>query len=172
MKGRRIQILLWVLILCLMGAIYGLSGQDAESSNQLSGGVVRKVLALFHPDYQNLPREQQLLLEEECQYLVRKAAHFLEYALLAFLTALSLYPIGKRGGLAAVIFAACFAALDELHQGGIAGRSAQFTDVLIDTAGAAAGAAAALVLLWLIRRAGSRRSGQRERPQCPHRDGR
>lgn len=85
--------------------------------------------------------------------LVRKAAHFSEYAILGAWVFFGLYskksPAGRLFALSVLISALC-AAADELHQYFVPGRACMFTDVLIDSAGAAAGTAAAVLLFHLF----------------------
>jgi len=82
-------------------------------------------------------------------FFVRKSAHFVEY-LLFFL----LIYRGVRGarlgwhwswGLAALVIAACYSVLDELHQAFVVSRTASPYDSLLDSTGALIGFAA----LWL-----------------------
>ena len=78
---------------------------------------------------------------------VRKAAHFTEFfalGLLAFGTAAAF--LQKYRLPAAVVFSLAVAVVDECLQFASPGRAPGVTDVLLDTAGAASGAA----LLWLI----------------------
>jgi VanZ family protein len=70
-----------------------------------------------------------------------KLAHFCEYSVLAFLTFRSFSHIGtpKRlstRALAAVLFIACFAALDEYSQKFVPGRVSDPKDFLTDITGA------------------------------------
>jgi VanZ family protein len=89
------------------------------------------------------------------QAFVRKSAHVSEYAILAMLIwrALRLHKQGaygwnwKEAGVA-VLAAGLYAITDEFHQLFVATRYASPIDVLIDTAGAAAG----MLLLWSIGR--------------------
>lgn len=92
----------------------------------------------------------------QVQILVRKGGHVTEYAVLAILAcrALARMQAGPGGNgdtpprrpwLAALLLSAAYAATDEYHQSFVATRAGQVTDVLIDTAGAAAG----LAVLWL-----------------------
>jgi len=68
--------------------------------------------------------------------VLRKLAHFTEYAILAVL----LYrAIGRAP--AALALASLYAVTDEVHQQFVSGRHASPLDWLIDTAGAAAGLA-------------------------------
>ena len=91
------------------------------------------------------------------QFLVRKAAHLTEFAVLGFLWSGALQ--GKRfcHPLVLSIFTAI---VDEGIQRFVPGRSGEIEDVLIDTAGVIA----ALVFLWIVKGAMSRwkRKSKRE----------
>ena len=84
---------------------------------------------------------------ETIHYLVRKAGHVSEYALLCVLFWWAWRPpestcpsIGRwRRELLAVFLAVCFAASDEFHQSFVPTREASGRDVLIDTCGAVLG---------------------------------
>ena len=78
---------------------------------------------------------------------VRKAAHFTEFFVLGLLALGTAAAFLQKYRLpAAVGFAAVVAVIDECLQFASPGRAPGFSDVLLDTAGAASGAA----LLWLI----------------------
>ena len=75
-------------------------------------------------------------------YYVRKLAHFTEYFLLAITVAFPLYVYGIRGIWLVItggILCVGFAALDELHQHFVSGRSCSVRDVVIDSCGALIG---------------------------------
>jgi VanZ family protein len=90
------------------------------------------------------------------QFTVRKTAHAVEYAILA---ALVWRARRKSGGDTprpwlwaeakfAVLFSACYAALDELHQHFVPSRQGSIGDVLLDTFGAVLG----VLLIWQVGR--------------------
>ena len=75
------------------------------------------------------------------QYVVQKCGHAVEYGILAILISRPLrsshrFPL-HRALVLAVILSGTYAASDEWHQSFVPGRSALFSDVVIDTAGAA-----------------------------------
>jgi VanZ family protein len=74
--------------------------------------------------------------------VLRKIAHFCEYAIFGFLLARAL---GRD--LVAVAAGVAYAGTDELHQHFVAGRHAAFRDVAIDAAGVVAGVLLARVVL-------------------------
>ena len=87
---------------------------------------------------------------------MRVVAHFSEYALLAALWSWALAPLlGRRALAAAALISFAYALTDELHQSFVAGRDSDPFDVLVDTAGIAAGLA---LSRFSARRAASRPS--------------
>ena len=85
-----------------------------------------------------------------------KAAHFLEYAIFAFLTYRSSTHLTSKmtrhtAFLLSAMFVAIFASLDELYQRTVPGRHSALGDLSMDLAGAAL----VLILLWYRGRAGN-----------------
>lgn len=72
----------------------------------------------------------------------RKLAHVAEYLVLSLLLSRALRASGtppRQASVLAVVIAAGYAVLDELHQLVTPGRTAAFTDCLLDASGAATG---------------------------------
>jgi VanZ family protein len=94
------------------------------------------------------------LKSPEIRFLTKdKVAHFLEYAVLAFLTFRSLAHLSGRCrirtvALVTLLLLAGFAVIDELLQGFIPGRHADIRDYAADLAGGSL----VILLLWLSRR--------------------
>lgn len=98
---------------------------------------------------------------EELHHLFRKMCHLTEYAILAALLWRAIrkpawrdpaaWNWGQAGWALLVVFA--YAGSDEFHQLFVPGRTSLFSDVLIDTAGGAAG----LLVLWAGQKIVSRR---------------
>ena len=94
-------------------------------------------------------------------FALDKVAHFVEYALFAFLTFRSFTHLGERIGLntaalLALLFLVCFALLDEYCQRFVPGRFSDFFDVLSDTFGAGL----VVVYLWYRQRSRSTQGHQ------------
>ena len=127
----------------LLFLIFGFSAQDGESSGSLSFQISLFLVKLASPLLPAAMSEEILFERAELiHYIVRKAAHMTEYFLLAlslqlpftvwFSKQLKLILRIITGFSATVLFAA----LDEFHQSFVPGRSGNFTDVCIDSAGA------------------------------------
>ncbi|HYY94560.1 MAG TPA: VanZ family protein [Pyrinomonadaceae bacterium] len=96
----------------------------------------------------------------QVHFLVRKAAHFTEYAVLALLAARAFRSsprraLSARWWLASFALVACVALSDEYHQSFVPSRTASVYDSLLDMTGGAA--ALACTALWLALRRRSRR---------------
>jgi VanZ family protein len=95
-------------------------------------------------------------------FLIRKTAHFVEYFVFSVLLVRGVR--GERTGwklawaIAAVVMAAAYAALDELHQTFVPRRSGSPLDSLLD----ASGAAAAQLLTWTRTRWQAHQQNQRQ----------
>ena len=151
-----------VAALLTMAVIFYFSAQKGVESQALSDGFTLRVAKLVRPDYTQMPVQAQQSFLELLSTLVRKCAHFLEFALLGFnlmgclrLWDLSVNP--RACQLRAWLIGTAYAVTDELHQLFINERSAQALDVLIDSAGTLAGILAMTLLLalagrWLERR--------------------
>ncbi len=153
MERRWVRILLWISVLAVCLMIWCFSAQDGQQSEHTSGRVLRWAVALMAHGFDTLALAEQQSLYETASWLIRKGAHFAEFALLAFLVRLLLrsYRV-RRGGLWAWFAATLYAVTDELHQFFMAARNASLVDVGIDSLGAAAGAALACAVLWMFGR--------------------
>ena len=92
---------------------------------------------------------------DEVHFLVRKTAHFTEYALLALLTARAFRTslrasLSRHWWLASFALVAVVALSDEYHQSFVPSRTASIYDSLLDMTGGAT--ALACTALWLSRR--------------------
>ena len=144
-----------LLSAALMVSIFCFSAQPADESMETSNGFLYWLLSPFDSFFRS--EEQKAALIEFLRGYIRKAAHFTEYAMLG--CALTLFFAGLRKTVPGAVLPALpvgvlYAATDEWHQTFVAGRSGEFRDVLIDSAGLACGAAIAclLLLLYLRRR--------------------
>ena len=64
MTNRRticLRIVLWLLVVLWMGLIFSFSAQNADSSREVSGRVIRWLLAILDRQFSELPPEEQLL---------------------------------------------------------------------------------------------------------------
>ncbi len=139
------------LVILICGFIFYMSSKNAVASSNISSSFISSIVGLLDRDFTDLPLNEKLLVIESYQLLVRKTAHFTIYAALGasafgfFGTFNRLKPIGYA--LICVVTVFLYAASDEIHQLFIAGRSGQFSDVLLDTAGGILGITVAFFLM-------------------------
>lgn len=132
---RKIQLPLLLLALLWTALIWHNSLCPAAESTVQSSRVEALLLPIL--DFLCIPEALR-------QFLIRKAAHLTEFAVLGLLWSGALP--GKRW-YAPLTISVLTAIADESIQRFVPGRSGQIRDVLIDTAGVLA----ALVFLWLAR---------------------
>ncbi len=149
--------LLTVLWLCF---IFGNSLQDGAQSSEQSG----KVHQIVNEVAQSVGIEEPI-----SEKIVRNSAHFIEFAILSLLVCLDLqcfgiltrkqHPLSPLLALLSVPICSLFATVDETIQRFSAGRSCQWEDVLLDTAGAALAAVCFLGVFFLVRLVQKRLTG-------------
>ena len=148
---------LWACLLGLMGTIFAFSTQGGDASSDTSAPITRLALSVVRADYDTLPEPEKKETYDTVDFVVRKCAHFSEYALLGLLAALLTHSYGvRRGRLTAWLVGTLYAASDELHQLFVSARSAMWQDVALDSVGVLTGV---LLAYLLVRRIGKRRAG-------------
>ena len=153
-------VLTLLLVLSVMVMIYCFSAQTGEQSGAMSGRITTWVLNLVIPDFSDFAPEKQEAIRSTVGFVVRKLAHFSEYALLGFSLMLHIAQIQKKTmvrlpWLWAWGVGTLYAASDEFHQGFVADRGPSVRDVMIDSTGVIAGA---LLLLWILLRTPRKRA--------------
>ena len=148
MKINIIRIVLFILILTTFITIFRFSSQDGQTSSSLSNEVTEKVTKRINK-IQNLEETERKNVLSRIEKIIRKIAHFSLYTIVGILL-MSLactyeFTEFKRGGISFLI-GLMYACLDELHQFFISERSAQITDVMIDSMGVLFG----ILLVMLI----------------------
>ena len=135
--------IIWTGITILwMVVIFSFSAKPAVQSTEMSTSVGKMICRIFVHDFSSWSDEKQEELAAKIDHPVRKCAHASEYALLGalvLLTACTYAKMSPETVAAAVIISVLYAASDEFHQRFVPGRSCQFTDVLIDSAGVMVG---------------------------------
>lgn len=124
--------------LMMMIIIFIFSSKTAVESNGSSTFIASFVLQAKEQLFGVCePREREVLLEV-INFIVRKAAHMAEYALLAILLSIHFYTINVRKlkyFMYNIGICVLYAMSDEFHQLFVEGRSGQLSDVFIDTIG-------------------------------------
>ncbi len=142
--GHLLPLVLW------MALIFAFSSQNGDQV----GGWINALVKPFVP---TIAMDPGLV-----KFSVQKAAHFLEYAVLAALAWRALRPLTARHAtLLAGILSVLYAASDEWHQSFVLGRGPSLRDVAIDGLGVVFGLAIlhALLLSRWRRNTSSDKSG-------------
>jgi VanZ family protein len=164
-----LAVILAVAVLINMAIIFYFSEENKEESGNRSTGVVEWLMHFLHPDYDSLDWNTQMDIMKSTHHLVRKLAHFAEFALLGFLSSGLVAYLNRRKHwfklwlewLIPIAFGLLYAISDEVHQI-FSDRGASAKDVLIDFAGVLAGVLFMRAILWLSRSCKRRR----ERRKC------
>ena len=152
----------WLKILCLalslamtflwLGFIFSNSLKTGEESGEQSSKVHEVV---------NQVAQSLGVKEEISEDTVRSGAHFVEFTPLGFLLCLTVVSVWRLGGgsrlprlaawsCLALPLSVAMAGLDEYLQSFSKDRSAELSDVLLDSAGGLTGLLGFLVLLWIV----------------------
>ena len=144
--------------------IFFFSNDTGEESGSKSSRVTKLFLSLFVEDFNNLSEEEQELLIGEHSFIVRKIAHFSEYAALSFFIYGSFYTSNsplrnnrRKMILIPWLIATLYAMTDEIHQIFVVGRGPSVVDVMIDSLGAFFGAIAFCVITIILLKVSGRR---------------
>jgi VanZ family protein len=122
----------WLPVLIMIGAMYYASTDIFSGENTRS--VIEKLILWLRPH----TSERGLM---KINYIVRKAAHFIEYALLAALLfrafrADSFIRWRIRWAIYSLLIIICWALLDEYHQSFTRTRGGSIRDSMLDCSGA------------------------------------
>lgn len=137
---RHAKLLISLLLVFQMLFIFAMSSFGSDSSNAQSSQIIQ----VLHQVFPSLSSRTSGLDASVLTFIVRKTAHFTEYAILGVLFYLFYRQIlPQKNGLQlfilAILSSFLYACTDEIHQLFVPGRSGQFTDVLVDTLGASFG---------------------------------
>ncbi|MEG2195254.1 MAG: VanZ family protein [Terrisporobacter sp.] len=149
-----------LLLIISMGSMYYFSSQDGTTSSAQSGKVVEIIQEVVNEAREKITLTDDRLIDIKDRvlgklrtyskvYLVRKAAHFGLYALIAGFMMLLIYLFSKKvifSGVFSFIITFMYASYDEIRQLSVEGRSGSITDVLIDSSGALT----AIIILAMI----------------------
>lgn len=152
----KLKHLSWLPAVIVMGIIFFFSSKPAEVSGESSLTISRTIIKIYEQATATqieIPERDRTL--DQVDHIVRKTAHFMEYAVLAAAIAFhfALRKDGRGWRLAApVLLTALYAVTDEVHQTFVPGRSGQLSDVILDSCGAVAGVIFFVLFLHIAER--------------------
>lgn len=124
MKRKRQKMLLTVLIGLNLAFIWGNSAMTGTQSGDMSGSILAVVAQIF-----------PIFAGENGHFLLRKLAHFSEFACLGLLTGARKLAGGEKIRLSLAGFGLAVACIDETIQLYVPARASSLIDVWIDSAG-------------------------------------
>ncbi len=149
-----IRYILIIAIVALCCTIFTFSSANGETSSKTSIRTTGFLIDLFSKQ-SNMTPEERLAKIELIQPYIRKMAHVILYMTLGVLTmccALTFKGKNLSKLILSVMFSFIYACTDELHQLLVPGRSAQFTDVCLDTIAATFGGLIILFVAFIARK--------------------
>lgn len=142
-KRKKVGIIWLTITIIWMVVIFSFSAREADESAAMSHSVGKEIGRLVIPEFRSWSEDKQEQFAEKIDFPVRKCAHASEYAVLGVLILGTAYSFSedqkKKTVLLSWGLATLYAATDEFHQLFVPGRSCQFWDVCIDSAGALIG---------------------------------
>lgn len=144
-KEKKYFIISCILVAIWMVVIFSFSSQPSEESGALSGGIVAAILKFFGVNVWD-PANKELV--SFWDFLIRKTAHFTEYAILGMLL-VNTFKIKKidRYFIYSLILGALYSVTDEVHQIFVPGRSCLIKDMLLDSSGVLFGVSIATLII-------------------------
>lgn len=146
------QVIVTIMTFLFVAFIFIHSTMNAEDS----GNESLAALGILQSFFQSLGIPLELT-----DFIVRKTAHFLEFAVLGSLTTLSVYAYYKkpwRKVLQICFLTLAVAVTDETIQLFVPGRSGRVQDVWIDFAGACCGILILFFICWMLTKKKKRRT--------------
>lgn len=133
----------WVLVAAWMGVIFYMSSRTDSASQ--SGWLTHQLFGVM-----GWPPEPTAL--HWWEHVLRKTAHFTEYAVLATLLAWAMEALTPGRLAASWLVATGYAATDEFHQIFVPNRGPSVWDVALDSTGAATALVLFAIALGILRR--------------------
>ena len=148
-----VRVLLWCCLALTAAAIFLFSSQEGTLSGKVSDVIVRFIVSMVEEgSTEGADAVQPGVYSFVCK-LVRKAAHFTEFAALGFFLRMLAGAYGlTRATRWCWLAGALYACTDEMHQLFVAGRAGMWQDVLLDAGGVLAGITFAYAVLVVIGR--------------------
>ena len=147
-KNRTVRTVLavffWLSAAMCAACIFWLSSNDGNRSQVMSDNVLGFLGKLLGPILNS--------------FIVRKFAHFFEYAALGFLIGCALFLSRRRfSPVISVICSALYSVSDEIHQYFVPGRACRIFDVGVDTLGALTGTLILTLIILIVNSIAMRR---------------
>lgn len=152
MRKNILRMFLLLMLLCTFFVIFNFSSQDSNKSGGVSKNITNIIVEKIFKIEGQITQEQNQIIDRT-EKVIRKIAHFSIYTLVGLLlmSLLSTYKIEEIKRIyISMIVGIIYATSDEIHQAFIPGRSAQITDVVLDSMGVLFGILLVLLILQIV----------------------
>lgn len=132
------KIIFILIALSWMGVIFYFSHQNGSTSSSMSNRVTQTVVRVFMPNFSNLTPQEQTSILKDTSFVIRKLAHYSEYAVLGLFLFAAVYVFSQNQKVVFLVsgtLGILYAISDEFHQSFVSGRAPMIKDVLIDSIG-------------------------------------
>lgn len=150
---KKIKVISCIATVAMMALIFFFSSQTASVSSQTSSGITRMIAEFITKLIKGADVEA---VYQMLHTIVRKAAHFALFCLLAISVANTIFQLYGIERLKLLAYSLCFCLLyaitDEVHQIFVPGRAAMIMDILIDIFGSLCGSGLFVILRHFIKR--------------------
>ena len=153
MKQNILRIIFILLLLATFATIFHFSSQIGEESDEVSKGLLSKLIDIF-PYTKDLSDVTKDKLIEHGNPIIRKLAHFSIYALVGvwIMSYMSTFKTRLyKKWIVSMIVGVGYAIFDEYHQSFVSGRAPSIMDVWIDSLGVLAGILVVLIIISIYR---------------------
>lgn len=153
MKQNILRIIFILLLLATFATIFHFSSQIGEESDEVSKGLLSKLIDIF-PYTKDLSDVTKEKLIEYGNPIIRKLAHFSIYALVGvwIMSFMSTFKTRLyKKWIVSMIVGIGYAIFDEYHQSFVSGRAPSITDVGIDSLGVLSGILVVLIIISIYR---------------------
>lgn len=133
------RILRFVPLVIMMAVIFFFSAMEGDESSDTSSRFLQPIINLVEGITHHDMNRSTI---ESLHWLIRKAAHFTEYAIFGIMALFAFNGLFKKKIWLIIvpeIISFLYALSDEFHQYFVPGRYASFGDVMIDSSGALVG---------------------------------
>ena len=153
MKQNILRIIFILLLLATFATIFRFSSQIGETSDEVSKGLLSKLIDIF-PYTKDLSDVTKDKLIEHGNPIIRKLAHFSIYALVGvwIMSFMSTFKTRLyKKWIVSMIVGVGYAIFDEYHQSFVAERGPSIADVGIDSLGVLSGILVVLIIISIYR---------------------
>lgn len=145
-----------ILVLLSMAMIFYFSSNNAKESESQSGIFSKFIINIIFPDFENMAEESRLEIKSTVSFIIRKCAHFTEFALLGASLYLHTSAISRKKklkfkGLYSFAIGTIYAFSDEIHQAFVPGRGPALRDVMVDSSGVLFGILIICIIFSIIK---------------------